>query len=337
VRIRLNRKAQALGLTVSDVMNQVRSGFFGYEAQRILRGIDEVKIWVRYDEADRSSIRDMEQMRIRLADGRAIPLTELADISIRRGVSSVNHIDGQRVVKVEADIANSKESVPDLLKGIEAGVLSSLTGQYPDVSYDFEGQSRESGKTTGSMQKVFPMLLGLMFLVVVFSFRSFLQAAMVFIMIPFSLVGVVWGHFIQGYIMSILSLFGIVALIGIVINDSLVFVNTFNRKLKEGAPFSEAVFDVGINRFRPIVLTSLTTIAGLGPLMFEQSRQAQFLTPMAISVAYGLLFGTLLTLVMLPAMLVLLNRSKVFLQGLFTGTKPSPESVEPAIREERPF
>ena len=337
VRIRLNRKAQALGLTVSDVMNQVRSGFFGYEAQRILRGIDEVKIWVRYDEADRSSIRDMEQMRIRLSDGRAIPLTELADISIRRGVSSVNHIDGQRVVKVEADIANSKESVPDLLERIEAGVLSGLMDEYPDVRYDFEGQSRESGKTTGSMKKIFPMLFGLMFLLVVFSFRSFLQAAMVFIMIPFSLVGVVWGHFIQGYIMSILSLFGVVALIGIVINDSLVFVNTFNSKLKEGRSFSEAVFDVGINRFRPIVLTSLTTIAGLGPLMFEQSRQAQFLTPMAISVAYGLLFGTLLTLVMLPAMLVLLNRSKVFLQGLFTGTKPSPESVEPAIREERPF
>jgi len=337
VRVKLNPKALALGLTVSDVMGQVRSGFFGYEAQRILRGIDEVKIWVRYDEADRSSIRDMEQMRIRLADGRAIPLVELADISIRRGVSAVNHIDAQRVVKVEADIADSRESVPDLLERIEAGVLPALMDEYPDVRYDFEGQSRESGKTTGSMKRIFPMLFGLMFLLVVFSFRSFLQAAMVFVMIPFSLVGVVWGHFVQGFILSILSLFGVVALIGIVINDSLVFVNTFNSRLREGVPFKDAVFEVGINRFRPIVLTSLTTIAGLGPLMFEQSRQAQFLTPMAISVAYGLLFGTMLTLAMLPAMLVILNRSKVFLQGLFTGVKPSPESVEPAVREGRPL
>ncbi len=335
VRVKLNSKAHALGLTVSDVMDQVRSGFFGYEAQRILRGIDEVKIWVRYSEKDRSSIEGMERMRIRLADGRAIPLRELADITIARGVSSVNHIDAQRVVKVEADIADSKESVPEMLERIEAGILPGVMEAFPDVRYDFEGQSRESDKTTDSMLRVFPVLFGLMFLLVVFSFRSFLQAAMVFLMIPFSLVGVVWGHFIQGYILSILSLYGVVALIGIVINDSLVFVNTFNGRLREGTPFAQAVFDVGISRFRPIVLTSITTIAGLGPLMFEQSRQAQFLTPMAISVAYGLLFGTFLTLVMLPALLVMLNRSKVFFEGLLTGSRPSAESVEHALREER--
>ena len=335
VRVKLNSKAHALGLTVSDVMDQVRSGFFGYEAQRILRGIDEVKIWVRYSEEDRSSIEGMERMRIRLADGRAIPLRELADITIGRGVSSVNHIDAQRVVKVEADIADSKESVPEMLERIEAGILPGVMEAFPDVRYDFEGQSRESDKTTDSMLRIFPVLVGLMFLLVVFSFRSFLQAATVFVMIPFSLIGVVWGHFVQGYILSILSLYGVVALIGIVINGSLVFVNTFNGRLREGVPFAQAIFDVGISRFRPIVLTSITTIAGLGPLMFEQSRQAQFLTPMAISVAYGLLFGTFLTLVMLPALLVILNRSKVFFEGLLTGSRPSAESVEHALREER--
>ena len=154
-----------------------------------------------------------------------------------------------------------------------------------------------------------------------------------FLMIPFSLVGVVWGHFIQGYILSILSLFGVVALIGVVVNDSLVFVNALNNRLREGGTFMESLYTVGIRRFRPIVLTSLTTIAGLGPLMFEQSRQAQFLTPMAISVAYGLLFGTLLTLLMLPALLVLVNRIKRLIFGAIRGCKLSPEDVEPAIDE----
>ncbi len=334
VSITLNKKARALGLSESDVMQQVRSGFFGYEAQRILRGIDEVKIWVRYGDGDRQSVRQLETMRLRLADGRSIPLSEIADLQIQRGVSSVNHIDAQRVVTIEADIADSKVSVPDLLEQIELRIMPSLLASFPDVSYDFEGQSRESSKTTGSMKSVFPALLGLMFLVVVFSFRSFLQAFVVFLMIPFSLVGVVWGHFIQGYILSILSLFGVVALIGVVVNDSLVFVNALNNRLKEGGGFMESLYTVGIRRFRPIVLTSLTTIAGLGPLMFEQSRQAQFLTPMAISVAYGLLFGTLLTLLMLPAMLVLANRIKGGMIRLVTGRKPSQEEVEPAVREE---
>lgn len=334
VRVKLNSKARALGLTESEVMQDVRSGFFGYEAQRILRGIDEVKIWVRYSSLDRSQVENLEDMRIRLQDGRSIPLGEIADISIERGVSSVNHIDAERVVTIEADIADAKQSVPELLAQIEAEIMPALTATYPDVSYDFEGQSRESGKTTGSMKSVFPVLLVMMFVVVVFAFRSFTQAALVFFMIPFSIVGVVWGHFIQGYILSILSLFGVVALIGIVINDSLVFVNSFNNRIKEGRAFTDALYEVGLSRFRPIILTSLTTIAGLGPLIFEPSRQAQFLVPMAISVAYGLLFGTLLTLGMLPALLVVLNRFKVAVASWMSGTRPSPESVEPALREE---
>ncbi|WP_294346382.1 efflux RND transporter permease subunit [Prosthecochloris sp.] len=337
VRITLNDRAKSLGLSESDVMNQVRSGFFGYEVQRILRGIDEVKVWVRFSETDRESVAKMERMDIRLQDGRAFPLGAIADVRIQRGVSSVNHIDAQRVVKIEADIVSSKESVPNLLERIDLQIMPGLLETFPDVSYDFEGQSRESDKTTSSMRSVFPVVLGMMFLVVVFSFRSFLQAFVVFIMIPFSLVGVVWGHFIQGYLMSILSLFGVIALIGIVINDSLVFVNTFNSRLQEGTKFSDAIYEVGLSRFRPIVLTSLTTIAGLGPLIFEKSRQAQFLSPMAISVAYGLLFGTLLTLIMLPALLVLLNRAKVFVIGLLQGEKPLPEAVEPAVMHREPF
>ncbi len=337
VRVTLNEKARSLGLTEAGVMNQVRSGFFGYETQRILRGIDEVKVWVRFAETDRESVAKMERMDIRLPDGRAFPLGAIADVRIERGVSTVNHIDAQRVVKIEADITDSKESVPDLLERIELQIMPDILKAFPDVSYDFEGQSRESDKTTASMKSVFPVVLGMMFLVVVFSFRSFLQAFIVFLMIPFSFVGVVWGHFIQGYLISILSIFGVIALIGIVINDALVFVNAFNSRLQAGQHFKDALYEVGLSRFRPIVLTSLTTIAGLGPLIFEQSRQAQFLSPMAISVAYGLLFGTLLTLVMLPALLVLLSHAKVLAVGLLRGQKPSPESVEPAAMQRALF
>jgi multidrug efflux pump subunit AcrB len=334
VNITLKEKAFALGLTTADVMRQVRGGFFGGEAQRILRGIDEVKIWVRYRRGDRATLDQLEDMRIRLANGSEFPLGEIADFSINRGVMSINHIDAQRVVQVEADIANPKDSVPDILGDIENEILPGIMAQFPDVKYHFEGQSRENAKTAAAMKRVLPVTIILMFFIIIITFRSSSQALIIFLLIPFSLVGVAWGHFFQGYIISMLSLFGTIALTGIVVNDSLVFVNTMNRLLKKGIEFDKAVFEAGISRFRPVLLTSLTTIAGLGPLIFEKSRQAQFLSPMAISVAYGLMFGTVLTLLMLPSMLVLVNRIKVYGQWLVKGKKPTPTEVEPAVREE---
>jgi len=334
VNITLKDKAFALGLNTADVLSQVRSGFFGGEAQRILRGIDEVKIWVRYSQSDRSSIKNLEDMRIRLNDGREFPLKEIADFTIERGIMSVNHINAQRVITVEADIADPKDSVPDILAQIKAEILPPILMEYPDIHFDFEGQSRENAKTMRAMQKVLPPILIMMFFIVVLTFRSFSQTFIVFLLIPFSLVGVLWGHFIQGYIVSMLSLFGAIALAGIVVNDSLVFVSAFNRRLKSGKPFLEALYDAGISRFRPVLLTSLTTIAGLGPLIFEKSHQAQFLSPMAISVAYGLLFGTILTLLVLPSLLVISNTIRVNITWFLTGNKPVAETVEPAVKEE---
>ena len=334
VSIRLKDRAFALGLNTSDVVEQVRAGFFGGEAQRLLRGIDEVKIWIRYTMDDRSSIEKLQNMRIRFPDGREYPLKEIADFAIKRGVMSVNHIDGQRVVSVEADITNPKESVPDILAEIRRDILPDIKAQYPDIHFLFEGQSRENEKTVRAIVRVVPPMLILMFLIVVLTFRSFGQAILVFVLIPFSLVGVLWGHFIQGYIVSMLSWFGTIALAGIVVNDSLVLVSTLNRQLKQGVSFKEALYETGVSRFRPVMLTSLTTIAGLAPLIFERSRQALFLSPMAISVAYGLLFGTLLTLLMLPAELAVLNRVKIYATWLLKGRKPSPESVEPAVKED---
>ena len=334
VNIRLKESAHALGLTTAEVLDQVRSGFFGGEAQRILRGIDEVKIWVRYTQQDRSTIQKLENMRIRLPGNREYPLGEIADFSIQRGVMTVNHIDAQRVVSIEADIINPKESVPDTIADIKKDVLPDIAARYPDIQFLFEGQSRENLKTMRAIGRIVPPIIILMFMIIVITFRSFSQALIVLLLVPFSIVGVLWGHFIQGYIVSILSWFGAIALAGIVVNDSLVLVSTFNRMLKNGKQFKDALFETGLSRFRPVLLTSLTTIAGLGPLIFETSHQAQFLSPMAISVAYGLLYGTLLTLLMLPSMLTLLNSGRYYFSKKFKKSSLTREDVEPAIREE---
>jgi len=335
VTIALKQKAFALGLNTAQVLSQVRSGFFGGEAQRLLRGIDEVKIWVRYDEADRTTLEDLETMRIRLPGGQEYPLSEIADFTIERGVMAVNHIDAQRVVSVEADVTDPEASVPDILNQIRAEILPGIKAKYPDIQFLFEGQSRENDKTMNSMKTTVPAILLVMFLIVAVTFRSFLQAGIVFLLIPFSFIGVLWGHFFQGYVVSILSWFGAIALIGIVVNDSLVLVAAMNQRLKAGESFKDALYRAGVSRFRPVLLTSLTTIAGLGPLVFLKSHQAQFLSPMAISVAYGLLFGTLLTLLVLPALLSLSNHGRVLLTWGLKRRKPSPEDVEPAVKEER--
>ncbi len=334
VSIRLKERAFALGLTTAEVVSQVRFGFFGGEAQRILRGIDEVKIWVRYTQQDRSSVQKLEEMRIRLPGNREYPLREIADFSIRRGVMAVNHIDAQRVVKVEADITNPKESVPDIIADIDADILSGIKQEYPDIHFMLEGQSRENLKTMKAIGRVAPPIVLLMFLIIVITFRSFGHAIIVLLLIPFSMIGVLWGHMIQGHIVSILSWFGGIALAGIVVNDALVLISTLNRKLKDGMHFEAAILETGLSRFRPVLLTSLTTIAGLAPLIFETSHQAQFLSPMAISVAYGLAFGTLLTLLMLPGLLVILNRLRLVFFRVFKASRLTAEAVEPAIREE---
>ena len=334
VKITPKAKAYALGLTLSDIMSQVRGGFYGNQAQRIVRGTDEVKIYVRYKDTERGTISKLGDMRIRDSYGNEYPLEEVANFTIEQGIKSISHIDGRRVITVEANLADTKESVVDIISDIRTDVLPGVSAQFTDVDFKFEGQSRESAKTGNAIFKIVPPLLILMFLIIVITFRSFIQAITVFSLIPLSIVGVSWGHFLQGYMISMLSLFGIIALAGIVVNNSLVLVSSFNALLKKGASFYDSLIQAGESRFRPVLLTSLTTIAGLGPLMFSRSHHAQFLSPMAISIAYGLLFGTFLTLLVLPALLVIVNRVKVFIFSIIKGAKVTPESVEPAVREE---
>ena len=332
INLKLKENAQLLGLSYSSLMGQVRNAFYGNEVQRVQRGQDEVKIWVRYQKENRSTINDISTIEIKTAKGR-VPLSQVATYTIERGETAINHLDGLREVTIEADIANPKVSTTEIMQDLSTRVAKGIASKYPEVTLSTEGQNREATKITDSVAAIFPGILFLIYVVIVFAFRSFSQPFVLLALVPFSLIGVAWGHYLHGFSMSILSYLGIIGLIGIVVNDGLVFTNKFNSFLKAGLPFNEALYETGRARFRAIFLTSITTIAGLAPLMLERSLQAQFLIPMAISIAYGIAVATVLTLFLLPIFLSTVNGLKVSLKQLTTGKKPTREEVERAIKE----
>lgn len=334
INLKLKENAQLQGLTYNSLMSQVRNAFYGNEVQRVQRGQDEVKIWVRYDKENRSNINNINTIEISTQNGR-IPLSQLATYTIERGEVAINHLDGIREVTVEADIANPKVSSTEIMRDLGSRVADLIETKYPEVIVSAEGQNREASKIADSAMAVFPAILFLIYVVIVFTFRSFSQPFILLSLIPFCIIGVAWGHYLHGFSMSILSYLGIIGLIGIVVNDGLVFTNKFNSFLKGGLKFEEALYETGRSRFRAIFLTSITTIAGLAPLMLERSLQAQFLIPMSISIAYGIAVATILTLFILPVFLSFSNTIKVYIKYLNTGIKPTKEEVERAIIEQK--
>lgn len=333
IKLNLKEKAYLLGFTLNDVISQVRAGFNGLQVQRFQRGQDEIIVWVRYEREGRSSINNLDNMRIVSNRGDRVPLTEIADYTIERGDISINHLDGKREIKVEADLKDAKQSASDILVDIQENIMPEIRSKYPSVSALYEGQNREASKVQNSAKKVFPIILFLILIVIGFTFRSFMQPVLLLVMIPFSLIGVAWGHWFHDFPINMLSVLGIIALIGIVVNDGLVLISKFNSYLQEGLPFEKALIEAGKSRFRAIFLTSVTTIAGLSPLILEKSRQAQFLIPMAISIAYGIAIATVLTLLMLPMLLSLGNSIKQYSIWLWEGKKPTREEIEPAVEE----
>jgi len=333
INITLKERAYAMGFTLNSVISQIRSGFFGYQVQRFQRGQDEIKVWVRYDLNERSSLQHLDDMRLVNASGDRVPLREVANYTIERGEISINHLDGKREIRIDSDLKDPSTSATDMMADIKADLLPVMKERYPTVNAIFEGQNREAEKTAGSAAAVLPVVLFLIFVIIAFTFRSFDQPIVLILMVPFSLIGVAWGHWIHGYPINMLSFLGIIALIGIIVNDGLVLISKLNIYLKSGMKFNDALFAAGKSRFRAIFLTSITTIAGLSPLIFETSRQAQFLIPMAIAIAYGIALATVLTLVMLPLMLKLSNDLKVLWRWYTTGKKPGSEEVEGAVIE----
>ena len=335
INVQLNDKAYILGLNEAQVLNQIRQGYFGYEVQRLQRGKDEIKVWVRFDEEQRSSLYDLEDTRIRTTGGKEVPLRELATFTTERGVVGINHLDGQKQVTIEAEVSSNKVSAPLIIAKIQEEIIPDILAKHQSISTLFEGQNREAAKTQSSAKFAFPFVIFCIIIIITFTFRSLGQAIIILVLlVPFSLIGVAWGHAIHGQQMSILSFLGVVALIGIIVNDSLVLIEKMNIYLKEGMNFMEAVYQAGYVRFRAIFLTSMTTIAGLAPLIMEKSFQAQFLIPMAIAVAYGIGIATVLTLILLPVFLVAWNELKRGGGWIWNGgIRPSAESVEPAIKE----
>jgi multidrug efflux pump subunit AcrB len=336
IHLKLNDNAFALGLTSRTIMAQVRSAFFGREAQRFQRGQDEIKVWVRYDIKNRNSIKDLDEFRITTPSGSKVPLRDVASYSIERGDVVINHLEGRREILITADMNDPNQSSTDILKDIRENIIPELQKKYASLSVNYlSGQAREANKIKSSALLIFPVVLLLIYFVIAFTFRSGTQPIMLILLIPFSFTAVAWGHWIHGFPVNILSMLGIIALIGIMVNDGLVLIGKFNALIKEGHLFDEALFQAGKSRFRAIFLTSLTTVAGLAPLLLEKSRQAQFLKPMAISISYGIAIATLLTLLLLPLFLSFGNDIKVWIHWLQTGEKVEKTEVTTIAKEKK--
>ncbi len=317
-QVNIKEGAGSLGITMRDIARQLRQAFYGEESVRIQRGRDDIKVMVRYDASDRRSIAGIEEMRIRTIDGQEIPIEEVADITHGRAYSVIHRVDRKRAITVisnlDESIANASKIVADLNKDF----LPKLIERYPGLEYDLEGQEKRTRESLGSLKNGYVLALMGIFLLLASQFRSYIQPVIIMMAIPFGLIGAIAGHLVMGLAITMISIFGIVALSGIVVNDSLILIDFINRAARNGMEIETAVVQSGKVRFRPVLLTSITTIAGLSPLMLEQSFQAQFLIPMAVSISFGLLAATVLTLLYVPALYLIVRDVSNIFRGLST-------------------
>ncbi|MBC2703397.1 efflux RND transporter permease subunit [Desulfobacula sp.] len=315
-RIHIKKGAKSLGITMADIATQIRQAYYGDEALKIQRGKDDIKVMVRYSQKERESEASIDALRIRTRDGRQVPLNQVADIEMKRGYSTIQRVDRKRIITVisdiNEDIANAREIVEDLKKNY----LDTLVNRFPGVTYDLEGQAKRTEESIDSLKLGFSLAGMIIFLLLASQFRSYIQPVIIMTAIPFGLIGAIAGHYFMNLDITMISIFGIVALSGIVVNDALILIDFINSKVRKGIPVFDAVIEAGQNRFRPVLLTSVTTVAGLFPLLLETSFQAQFLIPMAVSISFGLMAATVLTLVFVPSLYVVINDTVgIFIAG----------------------
>ena len=301
IKLTLRPEAQNYGITMSSLARQVRQAFYGDEVQRIQRGRDEIKVFLRYPKNERVSLNNLEQMNVRVGNNIEVPLGQVARGELASGYSTITRTDRKRSINIVADVDLTKANANEILAKFEKDHISPLLKDYPSVNYSFEGEQREQRDTLGSLFKNFALALFVVYVLLAVPFKSYLQPLIIMSAIPFGFTGAVIGHLVMGMNLAVLSIIGIVALSGVVVNDSLVMVDFINRyKREDGKSNLEAAMAAGPRRFRPILLTSVTTFVGLFPLLIEKSVQAKFLVPMAISLAFGVLFATLITLILVP-------------------------------------
>ena len=316
IKLRLKPGAEPLGLRVDDLARQVRAAFYGAEAQRIQRGRDDVRVMVRYPQDERTSLSNFENMRIRLPGGVEIPIKEVAELEMGEGFPTITRIDRQRVINIQADADKEVADFNQINAALYGGpgnkdsLLKEIQDKYPGVRLVKGGEAKDWDETKASLGGGVILVLFVIYALLAIPFRSYLQPLIVMVVIPFGIGGAILGHLLTFQSLSILSLLGIIALTGVVVNDSLVLVDYINRRREHGLPLMEAVREAGVVRFRPILLTSLTTFVGLIPILLERSLQAQFLIPMATSLGFGVLFATFITLMMVPAVYMVLEDLK---------------------------
>ena len=310
LKLKLKDSGRTLGLTLSDLARQVRQGFYGDEVQRIQRGRDDIRVMVRYPQAERRSLADMENMRIRLPDGTEIPFDTVAEVQYGRGYSAIKRIDRRRVVSVSADVDKTLANANVINRDLLAGVLPELAREFSGVQYRFGGEQREMNESLGSLKTNFIIAMLAIYGLLAVQFKSYSQPAIIMSAIPFGIVGATIGHLLMGYNLGIMSMFGVVALSGVVVNDSLIMIDLINRERRSGIELSQVLRNCATRRFRPIMLTTVTTFFGLLPMIAERSLQARFLIPMAISLAFGVMFATCITLVLVPSLYMILEDIK---------------------------
>ena len=330
IHIKLKEKAYALGLNEATVMKQIRQGFFGEEVQRLIVGRDEVKIWLRYPESDRNNIEDLNKVKIKTMGGEMYPLESIANYEYKRGRVKINHINGAKEIRVDANLYNAEFS-GDVNAEIEREYLGLMKNKFPKVSYKVMGQAEEAADSGKRLGIAFLISIILIVLTIALNFKSFYQARLILMVVPIGIFSAILGHGIIGKPFSIMSVWGVIALIGILVNDAVVMLDKYNRNIAEGMNMNDAVISAGTSRFRAIILTTITTFVGLFPLILEKSFQAQFLIPMAISVAFGVLFGTIILLLYFPSLILYFNDMRRARWWLWIGgdTPPTKMDVEP--------
>jgi len=305
ISLSIRPEAEALGITMASLGRQVRQAFYGEEAQRIQRGRDDVRVMVRYPIDERRSVADLENMMIRTPTGEEVPFYSVADVSFGEAYSRITRLNRIRTVTVSGDIDPDAVEPAQIIADLESEFIPGLLERHPGVDYGLEGSSQEEAELAENLTVAAIAALFLIYALIAIPLHSYAQPLVIMSVIPFGVVGAVVGHLIMGMSMSMFSLFGLIALAGVVVNDSLIMIDFINKAREDGEPLRQAVIESGTQRFRPIMLTSITTAAGLMPILLERSVQAQYVIPTAVSLAFGIMFATIITLFLIPSLYML--------------------------------
>ncbi|MFC1799202.1 efflux RND transporter permease subunit [Thermodesulfobacteriota bacterium] len=330
LRLELKPEARTLGLTVDDLAGQVYAGYYGAEAVRLQRGRNDVRVKVRYTADERRRISDLEQVYIRTPAGHEVPLLSVANISFSPGFSTITRTNGMRRISVSADLDTNKANANEIFAELSSSYFPDLKHHYPGLTVALQGEQKKMRESFETLFIGFPLAVLGIFIIIATMFRSYLQPFVIMFTVPFGIIGAILAHPVLGFELSIMSIFGMVALTGVVVNDAIVLIERINENIAEGMSFFDAIIQGGARRFRAIFLTSLSTIGGLAPLIMETNLQARFLIPMALSLAAGIGFATILTLVLIPSLLAILSDFRLVFHRFRYGYWPKRVDVEPA-------